>query len=143
MAREPDTQAQRDQDTLRSIGYGIIQRRLQHLAARTNPPYRGAGYGTSGLQKAGRSTTLMVETDIGGWHKGLIAAVSTLRRALDRGFTQAEVAEQVANLKTNAEHAAAAQDTRSSGALLGNAFALLRDDMVPSTPVATDARIQA
>lgn len=140
---EPDTQAQRDEDTLRSIGYGIIQRRLQRLAAQANPPYRGAGFGTSGLQKAGRATTLMVETDVGGWHKGLIAAVSTLHRALDRGFTKAEVAEQVANLKTNAEHAAAAQDTRGSGLLLGNAFALLRDDTVPSTPVATDARIQA
>ncbi|WP_245653771.1 M16 family metallopeptidase [Novosphingobium rosa] len=140
--KEPDTQAQRDLDTLRSIGYGIIQRRLQRQATQAHPPFRGASFGTSDMLKAGRNTYLSVETDVGGWHKGLIAATATLRRALDRGFTQAEVAEHIANLKTNAEHAAAAQDTRSNGVLLNNAFGLLREEAVPSTPAATLARIQ-
>jgi zinc protease len=140
--KEPDTQAQRDLDTLRSIGYGIIQRRLQRQATQAHPPFRGASFGTSDMLKAGRNSYLSVETDIGKWHDGLIAATGTLRRALDTGFTQAEVAEHIANLKTNAEHATAAQDTRSSGVLLGNAFALLREDAVPSSPVATWARVQ-
>lgn len=139
---EPDTLAQRDTDQLRSIGYAIIRRRLQRLATQATPPFRGAGYGTSDMQKAGRSTDLVVETDIGKWREGVTTAALTLRRALAEGFTQAEIAEQIANMKTNAEHAATAQDTRSSGMLLNGAFALLREDMVPSTPSAQLARIQ-
>jgi zinc protease len=138
---EPDTMAQRDLDQLRSIGYSIILRRLQRLATLPQPPFRAAGFGTSGMQKAGRSTDLVVETDTGKWREGLMAAAVTVRRALEQGFTEQEVAEQVANLRTNADHAAAAQDTRSSAALLGAAFALLREDEVPSTPTADAARI--
>lgn len=139
---EPDTQAQRDLDQLREIGYAIIQRRFQRLALQGTPPFRGASFGTSGMQKAGRSTDLVVETDTGKWREGLVAAAVTVRRALEQGFTQAEIDEQVANLKANADHAAAAQDTRSSGLLLNNAFGLLREDAVPSTPKVSLARIQ-
>ena len=139
---EPDTLAQRDLDELRSIGYGIIQRRLQRLATMAQPPFRAAGFGTSGMQKAGRMTDLVVETDTGKWREGLMAAALTVRRALEQGFTQQEVAQQVANLRANADHAAAAQDTRSSGTLLGGAFALLREDQVPSLPALDRARIE-
>jgi zinc protease len=139
---EPDTLAQRDTDQLRAIGYAIINRRLQRQAMQATPPFRAAGFGTSGMQKDGRSTDLVVETDIGKWRDGLTAATLTLRRALEQGFSESELAEQIANLKTNADHAATAQNTRSSGVLLNGAFALLREDAVPTTPVANLARIQ-
>ncbi|MDE1917296.1 MAG: insulinase family protein [Sphingomonadales bacterium] len=139
---EPDTMAQRDLDQLRSIGYSIIMRRLQKLATQAQPPFRAASYGTSGMQKAGRMTSLIVETDTGKWREGLMAAAVTVRRALEQGFTEQEVAQQVANLKTNAEHAATAQATRSTAALLGASFALLREDEVPSMPTTDWGRIE-
>ncbi|MBW8785543.1 MAG: insulinase family protein, partial [Novosphingobium sp.] len=59
---EPDTIAQRQENVLRQIGYGIVNRRLQHVARRPDPPFRGAGFGTSEVFKAGRTTNLVVDT---------------------------------------------------------------------------------
>ncbi|MFA7587293.1 MAG: insulinase family protein, partial [Novosphingobium sp.] len=55
----------------------------------------------------------------------------------------AEVAEQVANVRTAAQNAAAAADTRSHGALANAAFALIRDDQVPATPETVLERLEA
>jgi hypothetical protein len=58
--------------------------------------------------KIGRTTNLIVDTVDGGWARGLSRS-GTWREAMAKGFTQAEVDEQVANLRTGIENAAAAK----------------------------------
>lgn len=137
---EPDTMAQRREGVLRQIGYAIVNRRMQHLARLDDPPFRDAGLGTGEAFKAGRTTNLVVDTVDGKWRSGLIAAALEYRRALRFGFSDSEVAEQVANLRNALENEAASAATRSHNTLLNGIFSLLRDDFVPATPESALAR---
>ncbi|MDE2302173.1 MAG: insulinase family protein [Sphingomonadales bacterium] len=138
---EPDTIAHRREEVLRRIGYAIIERRLDHLARRADPPFRDAGFGTVQDFQSGRTTNLVVDCISGQWQRGMAAAAGVLHRALTQGFTASEVAEQVANIRETAEHGAAAADTRSDGELLNAVFALLRSGTVPTTPQSALARL--
>ncbi|MEY4239399.1 MAG: hypothetical protein RL339_2000 [Pseudomonadota bacterium] len=140
---EPDSLAQRRENLLRQIGYGIINRRLLSRTREANAPFRGAGVGTSDQFRESRATNLVVETIDGGWQRGLLAATEEYRRALEIGFTQAEVAEQVANSRTAARNAAASESTRSHGTLLGAVLALVTDDIVPDKPSRSLERLEA
>lgn len=140
---EPDTLAQRDEDVLRQIGYGIVNRRLKRLSRQANPPFLDAGFGTGAVFRVGRSTNLVINSIDKKWRRGITAAVEEYRRALTYGFSKAEIAEQVAGLRTATRNAAASADTRPHGALVNAVFALLHDDRVPSTPQATLKRVEA
>jgi zinc protease len=140
---EPDTAAWRQQNLLRQIGYGIVNRRLQRLAREGDPPFRSAGIGTSDVFKAARTTSLVVDAGEGEWQRGLAAAEREYRRALQFGFTPAEVAEQVANVRTAQENAAAGAATRSNAGFVAPALALLQDERIPTTPESSLERFNA
>ena len=140
---EPDNAAQRQQNTLRQIGHAIVNRRMLRLSREANAPFRSGGFGTAETFKASKTTNLVVDTVDGKWRNGLQAAALEYRRAMRFGFLDSEVAEQVANLRTAAEEAAASAETRSHATLAGQLFALLRDDMVPATPQSSLARLKA
>lgn len=140
---EPDSIASRRVNLLRQIGYGVINRRFQRMSRKVDPPFRGAGFGTSDVFRIGRTTNLVVDTVDGGWQRGLAAATTALRQALDTGFTQAEIDEQVANIRTGIENAAASADTRGNGTLVQAALGLIRDETVPTVPAGALARFNA
>lgn len=140
---EPDSVAQRRENMLRQVAYGIVNRRLLSQTRQADPPFRGAGLGTSDTFEAARATNLVVDTVDGKWPRGLEAAVVEYRRAIADGFTAAEVAEQVANIRTSARNLAASAETRSNDALFGAVLALLRDDVTPVTPESSLARLEA
>ena len=131
---EPDTIANRRRNLLRQIGYGVVNRRLARLSRAIDPPFRGAGFGTSEVFRIGRTTNVIVDTVDGGWQRGLAAAAGVYARALATGFTKPEIDEQLASIRTGLENAAAGADTRSHGTLVAAALALIRDEQVPTTP---------
>lgn len=139
---EPDSAAQRHENLLRQIGYSIVNRRLIRVTRQENPPFRGAGFGTGDVFKAGRSTRLIVDTVDGKWRRGLLAATQEYRRTIQWGVTAPEIAEQVAALRTSLENAAAAASTRTNAALTGAAMALVTDRIIPSSPADALARFQ-
>ncbi len=130
----PDTVATRDEALLRSIGYRIIGRRLSRLARGEDAPFRGAGFSSSDLFEDARSTSLSISSADGEWRKGLIAALREVRQAVEFGFTQAEVTEQVANLRTALENGVASADTRSNGAFANAALRLVGSERIPTDP---------
>lgn len=140
---EPDTVANRRVALLRQIGYGVINRRFLRVTRQIDPPFRGAGFGTGDVFRIGRTTNLVVDVEDGGWRRGLVTARAMLDQALAQGFTAAELAEQVAVIRTGIENAAAGADTRGNAALVSAALALLHDDAVPTDPVAGLARFNA
>ena len=131
---EPDTLVNRQQQILRQIGYGIVNRRLQRLAREGDPPFRSAGLGTGDVFKAARTTSLVVDAGEGEWQRALAAAEREYRRALEFGFTPAEVAEQVADARTSIENQAAGAATRNNATFVGMALQLLHDERIPTTP---------
>jgi zinc protease len=138
-----DTIAQRRENLLRQIGYGIVNRRLQRISRRADPPFHAAGFGTADVFRTGRTTNLVVDTIDAKWQRGLSAAALEYRRALKFGFTAGEIAEQLANVRTSAENSAASADTRSNAALTFAIFDLLRNEMVPSSPQSVLERLNA
>lgn len=138
-----DTVANRQQNLLRQVGYGIINRRLATLARAENAPFRAASFGTSDLFEEARSTGLTVTTSDNEWRSGLIAAGTELRKALQYGFSEAEVAEQVARLRTSIENSARSANTRSNVALVSAALGLVQEENVPSTPESSLDRFEA
>lgn len=131
---EPDSIATRQRAVLKQIGYDIVNRRLKRLSRQADAPYQDAGFGTGDIFKVGRTTNLIIDTSDGGWKKGLLAAVREYRRALAFGFTQAEVDEQIARIRTATQDVAAAAATRNHRTFEGLVFNLVEHGKVPSTP---------
>ena len=131
---EPDTAAKRREDVLRQIGYSIINRRMQRLSRVDDPPFRAAGLSTSDVFEEGRTTSLTINAAEGEWERGIAAAQEEYRRALEFGFSDAEVAEQVANFASNIESAASGAATRSNNSFVQEAISVLRNERVPTTP---------
>lgn len=140
---QPDTAQNRRERVLRQIGYGIVNRRLQRLSRVDDPPFRGAGFGTSEVFKVGRTSNLIVDAAEGEWGRGLAAAQDELRRALQYGFTPSEVAEQVANLRSAIENNAAGAETRNNRNFITSAITLLEDGQIPTTPASALERFNA
>ena len=138
-----DSIARRQENLLREIGYDAVNRRLQRISRQTTPPFRGAGFGTGDVFKDARTTRLIVDTSDRKWREGLIAATIEYRRALRYGFTKAEIAEQVASIRTNLRNAAASADTRTHRALAEPIWGLVRDRTVPSAPQTVLERFEA
>ncbi|NBC35627.1 insulinase family protein [Novosphingobium sp. FSY-8] len=131
---EPDTLATRHRNLLRAIGYGIINRRLLHVARQPDAPFRDAAYRTTDNLHAWRTTMLDVDAITGRWRSATQAAITELRRALEQGFAPAEVAEQLAILNGRVEAAATGADTRSHEALVRTALAVAEGDFLPANP---------
>ncbi len=131
---KPDTAEQRRKNVLRNIGGNIVSRRLQRLLRTEDPPFRGASMSTSDFFKEARTTQITVSTVEGQWVRGLNAAIDEYRRAMQYGFTEAEIAEQVSNLRTSFQNAVSNAGTRSNGSFVGVATAISRGDRVPGAP---------
>lgn len=140
---EPDTIAQRQENLLRSIGYAIVNRRLQRLSRSAQPPFRGAGFGTGDVFETARSTRLIIDSVDGKWADGMAAVAREYRRALAHGFSAAEVSEQLAQLRSSLVDAAGSANTRSNAVLAAIALALVDDRLVPSTPASGLERFEA
>ncbi|WP_374529628.1 M16 family metallopeptidase [Novosphingobium sp.] len=140
---EPDTLAQRRENLLREIGYAIINRRLLTRSREANAPFRAASFDTWGIFKAGRSSELRIDTVDGKWRRGMVEAGLEYRRALQFGFSPAEVAEQVAIIRGGLQSAAAGEGSRSNRALFGAVHGLIVDGSVPDKPNNVLARFEA
>jgi zinc protease len=131
---EPDTLANRERELLRNVGYAIVNRRLGRLASGPDAPFRDANFGSGDLFKDARSTNIWVSSVDGEWQKGVLAAAQIVNQALTFGFTQAEIDEQLANIRTALERNILSADTRSNAALVGQALNLIENERIPSAP---------
>ncbi len=138
----PDSLAERKAALLRGIGNRIVTRRLQRLTRSDDPPFRNVSVGTSDFFEAGRTAQLSVATDSGGWKRGLDAALDEYRRALEFGFSDAEVTEQLANIRTALENANANAATRQNGSFVRQAQQFVSGRSVPTSPQENLARFE-
>jgi zinc protease len=140
---ERDSMETRKVRLMRQVGYAIVNRRLQRLTRLEDPPFRGAGLGDSSVLKAAHVTNLVIDAADGEWRRALAAAQAEYRKALEFGFTEAEVAEQLASIRTAIENAAAGADTRPNSTFVNAALLLLTEGQVPTTQESQLARYEA
>ena len=115
---EADTVASRFDGLLDSLATSIVSRRMSTLiSSGTSPLLQGsAGFSTEEYGFAARANILAV-IQPERWEDGLALVEQELRRALEYGFTQSELDEQLSNLRTALETAVEQADTRASSAL--------------------------
>lgn len=132
---EKDTTANRHEELLRFIGYGVVNRRLQHMARRLDAPFRSARFGRGNIFHAASETALNIDAVDGRWQRAMTAAATEIRRTLEQGITPADITEQFVSLRSMADTAAERSDTLSNATLTNAALAMLRQGRVPSSPL--------
>ncbi|PWE18044.1 insulinase family protein [Marinicauda salina] len=114
---EADTRETRRRRMLRSLGNAIVQRRLQsEINSGESPLVQASLSYSNDFELANRAGVFAVSSP-DRWREGVAAVEQELRRAVEHGFTQAELDEQLANLRTALRNAADEAETRRSANL--------------------------
>jgi zinc protease len=138
----PATIARRHRYQLEGMAEAIIRRRLTTLAQAADAPFLNASVSEQGGFDDMRTLQAFVTARDGRWAAAMRVVENELRRAIEHGFTDAEVAEQVASRRTAYRNAASGAATRRTGGLAGELMGLIDTDgaAIFSTP-ATDLAI--
>jgi zinc protease len=138
--RRTDSRAQRLRNLAEYIADAVFERRMERIALSSDSPTTGAGLSATDAWETARILSLDVSVRDGAWRDAMRIGENELRRAVEHGFTAAEVAEQIAQLRTSARDAAAGASTRQSNGLAARLLGAADGDRVVTTP-AFDAEL--
>ncbi|WP_205518100.1 M16 family metallopeptidase [Sphingorhabdus sp. Alg239-R122] len=138
-----DTAEERRQNLLRNIGYSIISRRIGRAIRSGNAPFTSVRIGSSDIFEISRETSLTVSAKDGEVTDALAAAEKMVRTALTYGFTEVEIAEQIANFRSGQENAVKSANTRRSTALASAIIGAAGSDSIVTTPESSLERFNA
>lgn len=138
---EEDTKASRFDGLLDSLATGIVSRRMSTIISSGTSPLiqGGANFSTEEYGFAARANILAVAQP-DRWEEGLAVVEQELRRALQHGFTQSELDEQLTNLRTALETSVEQADTRVSSSLSDALWSSWRFNQVFGHPADALAR---
>ncbi|MFB9900631.1 M16 family metallopeptidase [Cerasicoccus arenae] len=139
---EPDSREVRVRDMMTTAANRMLTRRLEKLAKQENASFTtGSAYFWDYLdffELGGVDVTCQPDQ----WRDSVAIIEQELRRALEHGFSEAEVAEVKANILNDYEEAVKAAPTRKSRALSGGIVSSLSRENVFTSPQ-TDLSIAA
>ena len=116
-AHEADNAANRLKDLPRDLALAILNRRFSELAKKEGAPFSQAGANVSEEFDFVREADVDLTCKPGQWAAALAVGEQELRRALEHGFSAAELKEVVATYTNALEQAVKTASTRHSGAL--------------------------
>jgi len=131
---DPDTVAERRSQTLRNLGFAVLNRRLGELARADNPPFIGATGGSSTLVDSLDIGSVSASFNPGGLQRALETIEQEKRRLVQFGVTEAEMAREITDTRTRLENAVAAAATRTTPGLVNGLLGATNDDRVFATP---------
>lgn len=134
--QEVDNKEMRLETTKLNIANSILSRRFDKLSKEEGAPFiSGAGYDYRWLDFV-RYSGVALNLEPVKWVQGMQLATSELNRALQYGFTEAELNEAKATIINGYEEAAARASTRKSRDLSSALVRSVRDNMVFTDPEA-------
>ena len=135
--RPADTTETRFENVLHGLGNAILERRLGTIInSGTSPLIQASvGYAEGEYDFATRASVLGVSQPE-RWDEALGIMEQELRRAREFGFTQGELNEQIANMRTSLQNAADQAGTRDNSDLAGGLWSSWRYGNVFGTPAA-------
>ncbi|MDB6170382.1 MAG: peptidase domain protein, partial [Verrucomicrobia bacterium] len=132
-SKEPDTAANRLKELPRSIALSILNRRFSELAKKENAPFSSASAGVAEDFDFLREASVDLNCKPDQWPAALTAGEQELRRALEHGFTAAELTEVVSTYRNSLEQAVKTAATRRSDGLAEDiADSILHDEVFTS-----------
>lgn len=130
----PDTRAARVEKLADLLALQVLNRRLGRLAAGEQPPFVIAQASRSTLADSADILQLIAVLPPGDWRRGLAAADAEARRLAQHGVGQAELATELAQIRTALTAQAAGAATRQSAALAEQMVAAIDADDVFTAP---------
>jgi len=130
----PDNAKQRNDKLIRDIACAILNRRLAILAKKENAPFNEAEVGVEENYQFFKSASILLTSDPKRWQNSLEVAEQELRRALNYGFSQSELAEIVATIQNDLNQAVASSSTRHSSDLADSLVDSLASKQVYTSP---------
>ncbi len=129
-----DTVEGRRAELLRSLGNGIVQRRFQSQINAGRSPLAQASLSYTNDYGIADRAGLFAVSSPERWREGLIVVEHELRRATEHGFTQAELNEQLANLRTGLRNSVEQARTRQTPRLADSIWSAWLSDRVFTHP---------
>jgi zinc protease len=140
---EPDTRAKRARTLAEDVGEAIVGRRLAKIALGEDSPILAGYLNDAAGWKIFDQVTVGAVAREGAWKDALALVEQELRRAVEHGFTQSEVDEQLANRRTALKNAVAGVTTRRSATLADALVSAAKGDFVFVRPETTQALFEA
>ncbi len=132
----PDTTQKRLIDLPRDLAFDLLNRRLAELAKTESAPFVKATASPDSFPGIHDGAELQLTSRPGKWADTLRVGENELRRALDFGFTAAELREAVASYKNRLEQALKTDATRRSEERADELVEAFIEGTVPTTPAA-------
>ncbi|WP_432769611.1 MAG: insulinase family protein [Sphingopyxis sp.] len=139
----PDTRAKRARNLAEEVGEAIVSRRLAKIALDEESPILSGYFSEAGGWKIFDQVTFGAIAKEGAWREALALVEQESRRAVEHGFTQAEVDEQLANRRTGLRNAVAGVTTRRSETLADTLIEAADGDFVVVRPETTQTLFEA
>ena len=117
----PDTEASRLADFPLRLANAMLNRRLSILAKKADAPFTSGGAYAADFYKLAEMVNLELSCPPEKWIASLGVAEKEIRRAVEHGFTQAELKEAKAEL-TNAYERAVETSSTQKASTIGNAI---------------------
>ncbi|KGB58966.1 M16 family metallopeptidase [Sphingopyxis sp. LC363] len=140
---EPDTKAKRARKLAEDVGEAIVSRRLAKIALKEDSPILTGYFSDAEGWKIFDQVTVGAVAKEGAWKEALALVEQEQRRAVEHGFTQAEVDEQFAIRRTAFRNAVAGVTTRRSETLADALVAAAEGDFVFTRPETSQALFEA
>ena len=131
---DSDTAANRKEGLIESLGNSMLNRRLGKMARLENSAFITAGVGRSNFFDVAEVSSLTVNAQPDNWDAALAQGEQALRQALEFGFSQAELDEQLANIENSLEVAVQTSPTRRTPRLARQIMGAFGNESVVTTP---------
>ena len=140
---QDDTAANRKRGFIEGLGNRMLNRRISALAQKSDAVFLSGGVGISYSFKTMEQASLGMSSRPENWKKALAVGEQELRKALEFGFTQAELDEQMANSRKSMEVAVQTAETRRTNGLASRVLGGFANESVFTHPSAGLERFAA
>lgn len=135
--------AEERRQTLEAIAGVALSNRLQTLARKPDSPLLLGQVAVQDIARTAHAATALLVAKDGMWRPALELGEQQLRAAIQYGFTNAEIAEAKANIRTSLENAVKQEAGRPSGAIADRLASASLSDSVFLSPEANLALYNA
>lgn len=118
---------------IEALGNRILSRRLAAIAQTPDAAFISAGSSTSTTYDAVRISSVSLSSQPEKWAQALASGEQELRKALEFGFTKAELKEQIANTRQSLKVAVERSETRRTSGLARSILGNFGGDVVMTT----------
>ena len=133
--REPvSTVAEFRRSMLSSLGRAMVNRRFEQIRNAPDAPIISGGLSGGDFFRLVDESSVTLQAKEGEWQQALAIGEQEWRRAFEHGFTEAELAEQIANFTRSFRNNAEQQNTRQSAALAGGILGTAKTGLLFTTP---------